>query len=496
MKFYPFFISGILIVTSAGAYSVKKGDSLSEISKEHYGNWNRWHQLWESNRDLIKNPDLIYPGQNLQIPNAGEVLAAARESSPLLASNARVRMNKFGKKMRSQEWKMLPQQAWETFTFRRPIDVGSDGFDRSSKIKKPVIDKVTSPFTIASERIPIQGEIIQARSNYNHIFFTEQVLIRAEEQLQVGQTYSISDSPEKIVSKRNERVGFAYELLAKVKIVGVRDGKFIGNIVSSQKPVLRKCLLIPEVDLLSLTNTVDSPETLKASVIAAHFQNYTLFTENSLVILDVGSQDGVKPGMIFRRYLKKDPLNEAIITTKNYLVESELQVLDAKEQFSIAMIIQSHSPVHSGDEVFSLTDTKDFLKSNGLQINGPEEPSETPANDLDQYEDEEGLGEKEDQELRQLEKVNIQDSQDASKPEQATEKGSDEKLDEDLSPAEKPSTSNNDEIPDSVLDEPTAPKPEPKKDDSTIPEELNIPSELLAPPTDNASPTPSPSPNP
>jgi nucleoid-associated protein YgaU len=49
-------------------YVVKKGDSLSKIAKESYGDANEWRKIYEANRDAIKDPDLIYPGQTLKIP--------------------------------------------------------------------------------------------------------------------------------------------------------------------------------------------------------------------------------------------------------------------------------------------------------------------------------------------------------------------------------------------------------------------------------------------
>ena len=49
-------------------YTVVSGDSLSKIAKAHYGDANQWRRIWEANRDLIKNPDLIHPGQVLKIP--------------------------------------------------------------------------------------------------------------------------------------------------------------------------------------------------------------------------------------------------------------------------------------------------------------------------------------------------------------------------------------------------------------------------------------------
>ena len=50
------------------SYTVVKGDTLSKIAKQFYGNANRWKQIYEANTDQIKNPDLIKPGQVLVIP--------------------------------------------------------------------------------------------------------------------------------------------------------------------------------------------------------------------------------------------------------------------------------------------------------------------------------------------------------------------------------------------------------------------------------------------
>ena len=52
------------------AYVVVAGDSLSKIAKRFYGDANKWPRIHEANRDQIKNPDLIHPGQKLRIPGA------------------------------------------------------------------------------------------------------------------------------------------------------------------------------------------------------------------------------------------------------------------------------------------------------------------------------------------------------------------------------------------------------------------------------------------
>ena len=52
----------------ARTYTVVAGDSLSKIAKKFYGNPNEWRRIHEANKDVVKNPDLIPPGQVLQIP--------------------------------------------------------------------------------------------------------------------------------------------------------------------------------------------------------------------------------------------------------------------------------------------------------------------------------------------------------------------------------------------------------------------------------------------
>ena len=54
---------------SAGrTYTVKPGDTLSAIAKEHLGNASAYTKIFEANRDQLSDPDKIKPGQVLRIP--------------------------------------------------------------------------------------------------------------------------------------------------------------------------------------------------------------------------------------------------------------------------------------------------------------------------------------------------------------------------------------------------------------------------------------------
>lgn len=49
-------------------HTVVKGDTLSAIAKKTLGNANRYNEIFEANKPMLKHPDKIYPGQMLRIP--------------------------------------------------------------------------------------------------------------------------------------------------------------------------------------------------------------------------------------------------------------------------------------------------------------------------------------------------------------------------------------------------------------------------------------------
>ena len=56
--------------SAARTYTVKAGDSLSKIAQRELGDASKWKSIHEANRDAIKDPDLIHPGQVLNLPTA------------------------------------------------------------------------------------------------------------------------------------------------------------------------------------------------------------------------------------------------------------------------------------------------------------------------------------------------------------------------------------------------------------------------------------------
>ena len=49
-------------------YEIKSGDTLGAISKQFYGKSSQYMRIFEANRDIISDPNKIYPGQKIRIP--------------------------------------------------------------------------------------------------------------------------------------------------------------------------------------------------------------------------------------------------------------------------------------------------------------------------------------------------------------------------------------------------------------------------------------------
>ena len=75
---------------AAADYTVQRGDSLWKIAREQLGDGTRWGELYEANRDTIRDPRRIYVGQVLQVPDRPEAdVPAAPQEVPAAETQQR-----------------------------------------------------------------------------------------------------------------------------------------------------------------------------------------------------------------------------------------------------------------------------------------------------------------------------------------------------------------------------------------------------------------------
>ena len=56
-------------------YIIQSGDTLSKIAQRFYGNASAYPKIFEANREVIEDPDKIYPGQKIRIPDTSHAQA-------------------------------------------------------------------------------------------------------------------------------------------------------------------------------------------------------------------------------------------------------------------------------------------------------------------------------------------------------------------------------------------------------------------------------------
>ena len=70
--------AGVVVVPKIETTVVARGDNLWRISRVTYGRGVRYPIIFDANRDQIRDPDLIYPGQVFVLPHASDNEAHSR----------------------------------------------------------------------------------------------------------------------------------------------------------------------------------------------------------------------------------------------------------------------------------------------------------------------------------------------------------------------------------------------------------------------------------
>lgn len=412
-------------------YEIVKGDTLWGISKKFFGDGRAWPKLYESNKDTISNPNLIYPGKWVVfVPGTGTSLpkladqaspppteAAAGGQEPAFpippaekkaankSGGASDAINSGAAKDRSEEWKQLPKQAWEIAPASLPSTSDSLGFDKTIRLQYSKDKGFDLEAFAATDRITTLGQIVGGRSGAAYLSLGDTVYIRADEDIQLGETYAITQEPNVLKSRKSDRQGYSYLILGKVKIIGVRDDLFIGTIVSGHDLIYRGNDIIvspprvPFMEPVAATTAVEG-----VLMMDKHFS--TFFTaQHKLIFVDRGSADGVKVGNIFRAYEHYDLSNNKKITSSDFIIDADAMVVQVSERFCVATIITSLVPVAENSTAVLLTDVSDLGSNKGFRSNDTDAKGQNDdLDELDKLDNGSGMGKDEQKELQQLEK--------------------------------------------------------------------------------------------
>jgi len=312
-------------------YEVKKGDTLWSISSREMSDPFSWPKIWKENPE-IKNPDLIYPGQKIRLPQ----LYIKKETIPMPAPTSAERA--IPAPEIKPEIKPQPQVKKEEIPVKiiKPAEkkylMGKDTLISSGYI---------------SDSIESRGQVIGSPSEREVLGKVDYAYIRTLNPVRTDDRFYIVRSAGKVKHpETGAMMGYLIDVRGIARVVGKESGETKAEITTSYNDIAVGDLLFDyyEIDLpLQIAVGDVQRENFRSpditGFIVATKERKVSSAQPDIVYIDKGRKSGIVPGDIFAMTAR------AKFNTPN----GYLQVINAKESTSTAIIRKAHKEVSVGD---------------------------------------------------------------------------------------------------------------------------------------------------
>lgn len=361
---------------SSDRYEITRGDTLWDVSSRLFGDAKVWPKIWEINNTSILNPHMITPRMSI-VFNSGSGLSLPTLSMGKAVNNASASTVKNHYRTNSDdrpgpvwdektpnpgsEWKRLPRQSWEHVDANLPPDIDRDGFDSNNRIylrKTPT--GLELPHLVACEPISPLGKVEGTRNSTNYVYRGSEITIAASSAgpLEIDRVYSLVD-PQASNLENGDRKALSYDVLGKVKILGLHNGTYVGEVLQTREPVIRGAMLVPEILRVDKMGPVAGAKSVKGTILADRRTGNFMSGQHKWVYVDRGTRDGVDRGMMFRIFQNTDPKTQKPLTRGDVFVQGDVQIIQGCGDFSIGMFLWSRGEVPERYEGMLLTDVSD-----------------------------------------------------------------------------------------------------------------------------------------
>jgi len=314
-----------VIETETGFYyTVKKGDTLWDLSQRFSDSPYLWPDLWSDNSQ-IANPHLIYPGQRIRLFLRKDIEKKAIETkAPPIEIKPEIEPEAISE--------IKPEV--KTFYFA--------AIDRVGFVKK----KPVTP----------EGFIFRAKEDKKLISKDDIVYIRQDKSnpLAPGSKYTVFRTFEPIKDKKTgDYIGIQHYLPAVVEITQSAPRFAIARVIQSFSNVKVNDQLMPYVKRSKNIARRKSQEGLLGEIIIAEEHNL-LIADNTIAFINKGKKDGVKPGQRYNVFYQKksriDPKKRKKFPL-DAVIFGELLVLHTEETTSTVFITKTDRNISPGTTI-------------------------------------------------------------------------------------------------------------------------------------------------
>jgi hypothetical protein len=336
-------------------YTVKRGDTLWDLSGRYLSNPWYWPKIWSYNPE-ITNPHWIYPGNGLRFFPAGE--EAPRRVEPVgdVAQGPG----------EDEDFVRAPREL-EDFSradTKKPQDYGEG--DEVAVVGPYKIGRAGGRGVqarhdsfVTRKELDESGVISAAFEEKTFLSTYDRAYARFKQRapVKLGDTYVLFRTERTVTHPvTHEIYGWQSTIIGSARVVAVDDRAVTIDIVQASEPIERGTYLGPWSDkLVKQVQRRDNARDLKGYIIAAQQDVVTEIGEHHLVFIDKGRNDGVEEGNVFTVTRSGDPIANAPVTTLDRSLPVEdvgaLMVVDAQATASAALVVRSQRELAIGDHV-------------------------------------------------------------------------------------------------------------------------------------------------
>jgi hypothetical protein len=356
-----FFTIPSLTFAQNPTHIVKKGDTLWDICQQYYGDPNLWPKLWEMN-PFITNPHLLQEGDVITLFEKEKESVKAVEPAPAPAP---------------KEAPVAVVQEPVKEVKKEPIVMGIDisAFTEINAIGSLSFDnEKTWGYVFATE-----GKSLLSKGETAYVLFNEDKNIKIGDEFFIGNTSPLIKHP---ISGKD--LGYIFNVKGKLVIKeqlgrGKQHNKFYdkknvfsADISESYGPISINDTLMPYKSVSSCVLPVPNKQKANGNIIATKNQE-RLIHPNSIVYIDLGSNDEVKRGNVLnivKTNITHDPdQNVFSIWDKNLILPDiflgRLLIIECGPDISTALVLSASEPFSPGVYLNQLSweETPDFIAS-------------------------------------------------------------------------------------------------------------------------------------
>ncbi len=329
-------------------YTVKKGDTLWDISGSFLKDPFLWPFIWKANPS-ITNPDLIYPGNKLAIPSLAPIERALKapaeaEKDKLIEEKAEQVTRQ---ETRPRETVTLPETGKQ-----KPAEVPAEGHRIILPEEQPIpiIDKYAMLSAGFVDNMNAEGRIVGSPEDAKTTFgFGDMVYVKlpSSQPANIGDKFLVYTTVKKVSHPRSgKRYGTLVRGLGILQIAAKNASDvFTAKITLSFDSMEKNNMLTPYREPALVFNSRQQKDKEITGYILDVVENHTINAQLDFVYLDKGNVDGVEPGDRFAVY----SASEKRSLPKKKI--GEVQVFIVKDNSATAVVRKSTEPIVVGDQI-------------------------------------------------------------------------------------------------------------------------------------------------